>query len=115
MSRVFDVYAEAYERRYRRKLQGKENRITVMRNLRELVLRVGEEEAVQAVRAILGDPKLKWVSSSHDAFLASDKNYERHVVPVLLAAPAGEQSEWTGDRGGEACRAVSFSDLARTK
>lgn len=84
-----------------------------MANLRELVLRVGEDEAAKAAQAIFRSPKLKWVSSNHDAFLASTTNYERHVAPVLADASVspGEQSEWTGDRGGEACRAVSFSHI----
>jgi hypothetical protein len=100
---AYELYCDLYEKRFRRKLKGKALQSTVKGNLGHLVARVGGEEALLAVRVIMTSPKLKWVTSPPDAFLANETTYERHVGPLLHEPThaSGEQAEWSGSRDGK--------------
>ena len=93
---VFRFYCEAYERRFRRKVGGLKVQAVIRGNLGHLTKRVGVDEAKRAITTIMTSPKLRWVSSMPDSFLANRDNYDRHVGPVLSDRAGGEQSEYRG-------------------
>jgi len=113
LDEVFAEYSRQYEARYRRKIRGLKLAHVIRGNLAHLVNRVGREEALAAVKAVFTHPKLKWVSSCPDAFLASRDNFERYLVPVLAEqVSAGEQSEWRGPKDVHESQEMSPEDFA---
>lgn len=97
---VFALYEECYEKRFRRKLRGSLAKSHVRDNLDVLIEREGVDVARDAIRALFLSPKMRWVTSCPDQFLANKNTFE-HVARVLADGGPGEQAEWRGSREGE--------------
>jgi hypothetical protein len=111
---LLGLYADCYEKRYRRKWPFSVYQTrSVLRDLSIVLKRAGAAETRQAIEVVFGSKDLRWVNGNHAGFLASQDNYGNYVVPAMdRYRPSGEQSEWTGFRSDRSSsRVLSFKGV----